>query len=207
MDYPGPRVTLANGMPDLADAYGAGLGRWDLFAVDWLYGSDSKAEADAKAAAGVAEGLRFVADGDARPLDAAQPNGSLWDDFADPAAELERMIAVRRAAVDHFGLGALSAGEPVANLRRKFVPIWLLHRYQVEAAAKLVGGVDFSYSLRGDGLEISRPVPAEAQRRAFDALLATLSPEDLTVQGGLMRLLSSGWSGRDRKSPRLNSRH
>src|SRR3546814_3177000 len=79
------------------------------------------------------------------------------------------MIAVRRAAVDHFGLGALSAGEPVANLRRKFVPIWLLHRYQVEAAAKLVGGVDFSYSLRGDGLEISRPVPAEAQRRAFDA--------------------------------------
>src|SRR3546814_13226629 len=99
--------------------------------------------------------------------------------------------SVRGAAVYNCGRGALSAGEPVANLRRKFVPIWLLHRYQVEAAAKLVGGVDFSYSLRGDGLEISRPVPAEAQRRAFDALLATLSPEALTVPEGLIPLLSS----------------
>ena len=195
MDYPAPRVTLADGRPSLADAYGAGLGRWDVFAIDWLYGSDSQAEADAKAAAGVAEGLRFVADDDARPLDAAQPTGSLWDDHADPAAELERMIAVRRAAVDNFGLAALSAGEPVAHLRRKFVPIWLLHRYQVEAAAKLVGGVDFSYSRRGDGLETSSPVPADAQRAALDALLATLSPEALTVPAGLIPLLSSGWSG------------
>src|SRR3546814_9607273 len=105
------------------------------------------------------------------------------------------MIVVCRATVHHFGMGALSAGEPVANLRRKFVPIWLLHRYQVEAAAKLVGGVDFSYSLRGDGLAISRPVPAEAQRRAFAALLATLSPEALKVPAGLILLLSFGRSG------------
>src|SRR3546814_14875235 len=76
MDYTGPRVTLANGMPDLADAYGAGLGRWDLFAVDWLYGRDSKAEADAKAAAGVAEGLGFVADGEGSPVEADRPNRS-----------------------------------------------------------------------------------------------------------------------------------
>src|SRR3546814_19833507 len=139
-------------MPDLADAYGAGLGRWDLFAVDWLYGSDSKAEADAKAAAGVAEGLRFVADGDARPLDAAQPNGSLWDDFADPADELERMIAVRRAAVDHFSLGALSAGEPVAHPMRLFLPLWLIHRYQVVAAATHGVGVYYFHSSRGAGM-------------------------------------------------------
>ena len=195
MDYPAPRVTLVDGAPDLSDAYGAGLGRWDLFAVDWLYGSDSDAEADAKAAAALAEGLRFVADGDARPLGAAHPRGGLWDDFTDPAAELERMTAVRRAAVDRFGLGALAAGEPVANLRRKFVPVWLLHRYQVEAAAKLIGGVDFAYSLRGDGTETSLPVPPEAQRRALGALLATLSAEQLTVPERLLPYLSSGWSG------------
>ena len=195
MDYPAPRVTLVDGAPDLGDAYGVGLGRWDMFAVDWLYGTDSDAEAQAKASAAVAGGLRFVGDNDARPLGAAQPWGGLWDDFADPAAELERMSAVRRAAVDRFGLGALAAGEPVANLRRKFVPIWLLHRYQIEAAAKLVGGVDFAYSVRGDGMEASLPVPADVQRRALDALLATLSPAALTVPERLLPSLSSGWSG------------
>lgn len=195
MDYPAPRVTLLNGAPDLGDAYGVGLGRWDRFAVEWLYGSDSEAEARATAAAAVAEGLRFVGDNEARPLGSAQPWGSLWDDSADPAAELERMLDVRRAAVQRLGLGALAAGEPVANLRRKFVPIWLLHRYQIEAAAKLVGGVTFTYAVRGDGTEAAAPVEEVVQRRALEALLATLSPEALEVPAPLLPYLSAGWSG------------
>jgi hypothetical protein len=195
MDYPAPRVALVDGAPDLSDAYGVGMGRWDNYAIDWLYGAANDAEAQAKAAASVAEGLRYAADNDARPVNTAQPWGGLWDDHADPAAELERMVAVRRAAVDRFGLGALAANEPVANLRRKFVPIWLLHRYQVEGAAKLVGGVDFAYALRGDGREASPAVPEASQRRALDALLATLAPEQLEVPGHLLPYLSSGWSG------------
>jgi hypothetical protein len=195
MDYPAPRIALVNGEPDLSDAYGAGLGRWDRFAIDWLYGAGSEAEAEAKAQAGVAEGLRFVGDNEARVVSAAHPHGSLWDDSASPAAELDRMMDVRRVAVQRFGVGALAAGEPVANLRRKFVPIWLLHRYQVEAAAKLIGGVDFSYSLRGDGQESARPVPAADQRAALDALLATLRPEALTVPAHLLPVMSAGWSG------------
>ncbi|HEV2745918.1 MAG TPA: zinc-dependent metalloprotease [Allosphingosinicella sp.] len=195
MDYPAPRVRLAGGAPDLADAYGAGLGRWDRFVVDWLYGAGSEAEAEAKASAAVAEGLRFVSDNDARPVGSGQPWGAIWDDEADPAAELERMLAVRRAAVGRFGLAALAPGEPVANLRRKFVPIWLLHRYQVDAAAKLVGGVAFRYALRGDGQEAAPAVPEAVQRRALAALLATLAPAALEVPGGLLPYLSAGWSG------------
>ena len=195
MDYPAPRVSLANGVPDLGDAYGVGLGRWDRFAVDWLYGSDSESEARATATAGVTEGLRFVGDNEARPLGSAQPWGSLWDDSVDPASELERMLAVRRAAVQNFGLGALAAGEPVANMRRKFVPIWLLHRYQIEAAAKLVGGVTFTYAVRGDGTEAAVPVEEAAQRRALDALLASLTPQNLEVPAPLLPYLSAGWSG------------
>jgi hypothetical protein len=103
MDYPAPRVGLADGAPDLSDAYGAGLGRWDLHVVKWLYGTRDEAEAAAVATAGVREGLRFVADNDARPLASAQPWGSLWDDFADPVTELERMLQVRQAAVARFG--------------------------------------------------------------------------------------------------------
>jgi hypothetical protein len=195
MDYPAPRVTLAGGMPDLSDAYGVGLGRWDMFVVDWLYGTDSDAEALRKADAAVAEGLRYVGDNDARPLGSAQPWGSLWDDAAEPVAELERMLEVRRAAVANFGLRALAPGEPVANLRRKFVPIWLMHRYQVEAAAKMVGGVDFAYSIRGDGREAAPVVGDVAQRRALDALLATLQPANLQVPAAVLPLLSAGWSG------------
>jgi hypothetical protein len=195
MDYPAPRVGLVDGQPDLSDAYGAGLGRWDRFAIDWLYGTDSEAEAQRKLQAGLAEGLRYTGDNDARPIGSAQPWGSLWDDDSDPAAELTRMMEVRRAALQRFGVGALQAGEPVANLRRKFVPVWLLHRYQVEAAAKIVGGVDFTYSVRGDGQETSTIVSPEVQRRALEALMATLSARELEVPEPLLPLLSSGWSG------------
>lgn len=195
MDYPAPRIGLTDGVPDLSDAYGAGLGRWDDFAIGWLYGTDSDAEGDARMTAALAEGLRYVADDDARPAAAAHPAGSLWDDGADPVAELNRMMAVRQAAVARFGPAALYPGEPVSHLRRKFVPIWLLHRYQVEAAAKLIGGVDFAYSRAGDGQEAARPVDPATQSAALDALLATLSPEALAVPPGLVPYLSAGWSG------------
>jgi hypothetical protein len=195
MDYPAPRVGLVDGRPDLSDAYGAGIGRWDRFAVDWLYGARTDAEGQARMAAALAEGLRFVADDDARPAGAAHPIGSLWDDAADPVAELDRMMQVRAAAVARFGPGALHPGDPQSQLRRAFVPIWLIHRYQVEAAAKLLGGVDFAYALAGDGHGEVRPVAPAAQRRALEALLATLEPAALTVPAALLAHLSAGWSG------------
>jgi hypothetical protein len=171
------------------------VGRWDRFAIDWLYGAHTDAEAQVVMAAGMAEGLRFVGDDDARPTDAAHPIGSLWDDFADPVAELRRMMEVRSVAVDRFGPNAVRAGEPAAQLRRAFVPIWLMHRYQVEAAAKLIGGVDFHYSVAGDGTERATPVPPAVQVDAMEALLATLRPEALTVPADLVPYLSAGWSG------------
>ena len=195
MDYPAPRVALVDGAPDLGDAYGVGVGRWDRFTVDWLYGARTDAEAAPRMQAALAAGLRYVGDGEARPPSAAQPLGSLWDDSAEPVAELRRMMAVRAAAVARFGPNALYPDEPVANLRRKFVPIWLLHRYQVEAAAKLIGGVDFAYALNGDGREAARPVALAEQRRALDALMATLEPDALAVPAPLLPFLSAGWSG------------
>jgi hypothetical protein len=195
MDYPAPRIGLVNGAPDLTDAYGAGIGRWDRFAVDWLYGANTDGEGQARMAAALAAGLRFVSDDDSRPADAAHPLGSLWDDAADPVAELDRMMTVRAAAIARFGPTALNRGEPQAQLRRAFVPIWLLHRYQVEAAAKLLGGVDFTYALNGDGHGFAQPVAAARQRRALDALIGTLAPDALAVPAPLLAQLSAGWSG------------
>jgi hypothetical protein len=195
MDYPAPRVKLTDGRIDLSDAYGAGIGRWDKFAVNWLYGARTDADAQPIMAAGLAEGLRFVPDQDARAADSSHPLGSLWDDGNDPIAELQRVMKVRQAAVAQFGPAALKPGDPQSQLRRAFVPIWLLHRYQVEAAAKLLGGVDFSYAVTGDGHGESRPVSADDQRRALDAMLDTLTPAALTVPPQLLPNLSAGWSG------------
>ncbi|MBS0491768.1 MAG: zinc-dependent metalloprotease [Proteobacteria bacterium] len=194
MDYPAPRVLLKDGRIDLSDAYGVNIGGWDKFTVDWLYGEDGE-PALRKVKASIDQGQRYVTDVDSRPLGVAQPWGSLWDDGADPAAELTRMMAVRRAALDQFGLGALKPGEPVANLKRKYVPIYLLHRYQLEAASKLLGGVDFAYAVIGDGRETSPPVPAAQQRAALAALLATLDPKALDTPETLTAMLSSAQSG------------
>ena len=196
MDYPPPRISLVDGRPDLTDAYAVGVGRWDMATLDWLYGEpppghDAQKFADDKAASIVASGLRYIEDENARNDDTAQPWASLWDDGADPTAELIRLMGVRRAAIDHFGLNALAPGEPMANLRRRFVPIWLLHRYQMVAAAKAIGGVDLSYAVNGDGHEGPAVVPAQTQRAALDAVLATLSPDALRVPQRLVPLLSA----------------
>ncbi|MFC3712137.1 zinc-dependent metalloprotease [Sphingoaurantiacus capsulatus] len=199
MDYPAPRVGLVNGVPDLSDAYGVGVGKWDNYAVDWLYGDpaggDLDAAARAKADAATRAGLRFVGDENSRSVGSSQPWGGLWDDGADAAVELNRVMAVRRAAVDRFGMSALHPAEPASNLRRKLVPIWLMHRYQVEAAAKYVGGVESTYAVKGDGDGVARATPADDQQRALTALFATLEPAALDIPERLVPLLSAGWSG------------
>ena len=200
MDYPAPRVKVTAGKIDLSDAYGVGVGSWDRFIVDWLYGPvpdgpEGEAILAAKARAETDKGARYVSDYDSRPANAAQPWGSLWDDGADPAAELNRMMGVRRVALDHFGVGALKPGEAVATLKRKYVPIYLLHRYQLEAAVKLVGGVDYTYAVKGDARQAGAPVPAAQQRAAISALMATLSPAELDTPEPLLPLLTAGQSG------------
>jgi len=190
MDYPPPRIGLTDGKPDLSDAYAKGIGDWDTATVRWLY-----AEADERETAEAATRFRYVKDDNARAPDAAYAWGGLWDDGADPVAELGRLMAVRGAALSRFGLGALTPGEPVSNLRRRFVPLWLLHRYQLVAAAKQIGGFDFVYAVNGGGRETAKPVAPQAQRAALDAALATLRPEALRVPPALVPLLSAAQNG------------
>lgn len=195
MDYPPPRIGLKDGAPDLSDAYARGIGAWDKTTVAWLYGAPDDAAARAIAKAAVDAGMRFVPDDLARAPDSAQRWGGLWDDGADPTAELNRLMQVRKAAIERFGPDRLAPGEPAANLQRRFVPIWLLHRYEVAAAAKALGGAEFAYAVAGGGQEAAVPVPAAAQRAARDALIATLSPEALTVPARLVPLLSTPRNG------------
>lgn len=199
MDYPAPKIGIKDGQLDFSDAYARGIGAWDRFAIDWLYGAapagvDEKAWLKAKADRSQAEGLRYVSDEDARGADTAHPLGAVWDNGDDPVAELSHVMAVRKIALDRFGLRNLPKGASVADLRRVIAPIYIFHRYQVDAAAKLVGGVDFTYAAEGDGREASKPVTAARQVAAIDALLKTLDPAALDLSDKTLDVLTVGQS-------------
>jgi len=194
MDYPVPQIAVNGDHLDFSDAYAVGMGGWDRFAIDWLYADVGQAELDRRATAGAAT-WRFVSDPDARVGGDAQAWGSLWDNGADPVAELDHLMQVRRVALDHFGLDNLPAGSAVNDLRRRLVPIYLYHRYQVDAVAKLVGGIDYAYPVAGDGHEAATPIPAATQRAALGGLIKTLSPAQLDLPDPLLALLAAQQSG------------
>lgn len=196
MDYPVPQVAVNGDRLDFTDAYAVGMGGWDRFAIDWLYADVDQAELDRRASEGAAT-WRFVSDGDARIGGDSQAWGSLWDNGADPVAELDHLMQVRRVALDRFGLANAPHESAVNDLRRRLVPIYLYHRYQVDAVAKLVGGLDYGYPVVGDGREAATPVPAETQRAALRSLLATLSPAELDLPESLLALLAAQQSGED----------
>ena len=199
MDYPAPLVsTTAVGGLDVARAYATGIGEWDVQAIRYAYTQFAPGpDLDARERAGLDEILRenlrrgmiYLTDEDARPPGAAQPLANLWDNGADPVAGLEQALAVRRIALARFGAGNVAPGRPLATLQEVLAPVYFHHRYQLEAAIKVVGGLDYQYSVRGEGPQEARPVAAAWQRRALGAALSVLSPETLDVPEGVVRLI------------------
>lgn len=198
MDYPHPWVTLdTSGKPDLSHAYPVNIGSWDKVAIDYGYREfdrkggpvEDPSELNAILSASEKTGLFFVNDADARGEETAHPHASLWDHGADPAVELKRVLAVRKAALARFGADAIPTGTPLAQLSDTLTPLYLLHRYQVEAAAKEIGGVDFRYNVRGDAQALPTAVTAVDQRKALAAVVRTLSPEVLTLPETVLQQL------------------
>ena len=195
MDYPVPQISVTpEGELDFTGAYGVGEGAWDDFAVDQLYSDAAPAVRAARAQEGAAR-LRYASDADARVGGDAQPWASLWDNGADPVEELDHIMRIRRIALDRFGLRNLPQGAAVNDLRRRLVPIYLYHRYQVDAVAKLIGGLDYGYPVAGDGREAATPGPAQTQRAALAAMARTLSPAELDLSEPLIALLGAQQSG------------
>ena len=212
MDYPAPLVQITpEGELDLSQAYAAGAGAWDIAAIRWAYaefpeGADERAELDALARDAIARGLVFLTDADARAPSTAHPLASLWDNGSDPVAALQQTIRVRRIALARFGERNLGAGRPLAELEEVFVPVYLHHRYQLAAAAKLVGGLDYRHAVRGDGQPAAQPVGGERQRRAIAVILETLSPGFLDVPETTLRLLVPRAPGLERSREQFASR-
>ncbi len=193
MDYPHPMITLkTNGDVDVTGAYDVNIGEWDKVAVTWGYGEfpgDGKQQLDSVLVAARARGLTFLTDQDARPVSSAHPNTHLWDNGADAVTELNRMMGVRARALTKFGETVLKRGAPLATMEDILVPVYLHHRYQLEAAIKVVGGVTYNYNLRGDGLGGPVAVPAARQLVAIDAVTDVLSPASLALPRALIAQL------------------
>jgi hypothetical protein len=136
-----------------------------------------------------ARGLYFITDEDARPIGSAHPHAHLWDNGADPASELDRVLKIRSVALGNFSANAIRIGAPMATLEDTLVPVYLLHRYQTEAAAKEIGGLDYRYSLRGDDQLTTAIVAPEQQRHALQSVLKTLDPATLTLPESLLKNL------------------
>jgi hypothetical protein len=198
MDYPHPWVTLGpDGVPDLAHAYPVGIGTWDKVSIDYGYRefdhdghpAEEPSALNKILADSEKTGLIFITDEDARPLGSAHPHAHLWDNGTDPAAELNRVLQVRAAALARFGPDAIQEGMPLAQLEDTLVPLYLFHRYQTEAAAKEIGGLDYRYNIRGDAQMLPKIVSPADQRAALDAVLKTLSPTILTLPESILKYL------------------
>ena len=194
MDYPFPLIRLTEGGDiDLSAAYDTGLGAWDERAILYAYqdfppGADAAAERD-RILAETASRYAYVADEDARGTGTAHPDGNLWDNGADAIAELEHLLRVRDVVLERFGERNIRPGRPWATLEEVLVPMYLLHRYQIRAVSKLIGGRYFDYALRGDGQRITADVPAQRQGAAIDALTALLDPAVLRLPDRVVELI------------------
>jgi hypothetical protein len=195
MDYPAPRAKLGpDGVPDLSDAYAKGIGEWDKVAIaygyqDFAAGTDESAALDRTLSDAFSRGLMYLTDQDARPASSSSSVAHLWDNGSNAIEELGNVMKVRAAALRRFGENNIREGAPMATIEDVLVPIYMYHRYQVEAAAKVIGGQDYTFSVKGKGDRNPQIVAADEQRRALAAVLETIKPDALAVPESLLRLI------------------
>jgi len=203
MDYPHPIAKMKDGKIDLSDAYDTKIGAFDKVAITWGYQHFPQGTDETKALNDIIQnslkaGLTFLSDQDARPLGGAHPYAHLWDNGNDPADELNRVMEVRQVALKNFGENTIKPGTPYALLEEAFVPVYFFHRYQAEAAVKLIGGLNYRYALRGDGQPITELLTPQQELKAMDALMKTVSPSALMVPENLLRMMPPRPIGYDR---------
>ncbi len=194
MDYPHPLIEINNDTIDLSNAYAKGIGEWDKYVI--AYGYSEIATKDEKSVLAKLvkstqdKGLLYISDPDARPQSGANNTGHLWDNGNNAAQELTRVLQVREKALADFGLNSINFGEPLSEIEQVLVPIYNFHRYQVEATAKLIGGVDYGYELRTSETPMGvKPVSAALQNEALQALISSLSTQVLTLPNHIIELI------------------
>ena len=195
MDYPHPRIKIReDGTLDLSDAYDTGIGEWDKVCMEYGYRDfphevDEEKELRAVLDRAFSSGLLYLTNQDAAPAGGAHPLSNDWDNGTNPVDELMHKMRVRQIALNHFSETKVRVGEPLATLEEVLVPVYLFHRYQIDAAASVLGGVYYNHTVRGGAQEHPSMVPGAEQRRALRVLLKTIEPENLEIPEKLMKLI------------------
>ena len=194
MDYPHPIIEFTSNETDFSNAYDIGIGDWDKRAIIWGYqefpnGNDENKSLDLIIEQTNKMGLPYLSDQDARPLGSAHPSNHLWDNGRDIVTELNRLMQTRRKALNQFGVNSIRFGDPMSYLENVLVPLYLSHRYQIEAASKIIGGVDYAYSMKGDGQTTNKIVPSIDQGIALNAILNSISPKELALSENIISLI------------------
>ncbi|WP_430468301.1 zinc-dependent metalloprotease [Winogradskyella ouciana] len=193
MDYPHPQISLNNGDIDFSNAYATGIGEWDKVTVAYSYSEFDKNADEEKALKQILKGaqdsgLRFITDSDARAAGGAHALAHLWDNGKSAADELNNVLELRKKAISNFSEDNIRSYEPYSVLEDVFVPLYFYHRYQVEAATKVIGGLDYNYAVKEDGQFTVKPVDLKIQKATLAAVLKTLNPETLAIPKNKLNL-------------------
>ncbi|MEM7299190.1 MAG: zinc-dependent metalloprotease, partial [Bacteroidota bacterium] len=191
MDYPHPLIKLdANGNIDLSEAYDDKIGAWDKTTITYGYSDFSEGENRGKLnqllVDEFAKGAKYITDQDARPASGLHPHAHLWDNGNAPNLELDRLMRIRRKLLEDFSAKAIREGAPMSTIEEVLVPIYLLHRYQVDATSKVIGGMEYSYNLRNDSQSSNNLLESDWQMNALNALLNTIKVEHLKLPESLL---------------------
>lgn len=196
MDYPHPNIFVnEKGEVDFSKIYTDEIGTWDKRAIQYGYQDFGSTIDEPRALQNMLSensknGLLFIADADARAASGFHPYAHLWDNQSDAVSGLSQVIAVRKKSMDQFGEEAIPNGKPLSTLEDVFVPLYNYHRYQYEAVTKLIGGINYNYSVRGDANQIQPTILANSiQQKALDAAVNCLTPETLTIPEHIIKLI------------------
>lgn len=187
MDYPYPMIKMDdNGNIDISDAYDDKIGEWDKWAIRYGYETVPAGKTEQEHLKKLLEdtyaaGHTFISDTDSRHPSGSHPTSHLWDNGASAPEELMRMMAMRAKKLSSFGLNSIEENQPEALMEEVMVPLFLMHRYQLEATTKLVGGLDYTYKVKGDNQRVQSRLEASKQNSALDALLFAIQAEQLAV--------------------------
>ena len=195
MDYPHPKIDLIDGSISINDAYSKDIGPWDIVSVKYAYSDlsnqqDGSKELNKILEDAIKDGLYFLSDSDSRPVGSANPYSHLWDNGSMPYEELEKLLEIRKIALNNLDLENINYGESYDRIEDILVPIYMLHRYQIEATAKAIGGLDYLYFVKDSNNEEVKFVDKDLQKKSLESLLNVLSPENLVLPNNLINILT-----------------
>lgn len=194
MDYPHPTLAIEDGQISYQNAYAVGIGDWDKISVKYAYsdfpdGTDETAALNQILEESYAAGHRFIADRDARPIGGAHPYAHLWDNGKTAVEEFAHLLAVRQIAMNNFSVDQLKTGEPLSVLRDRLVPLYFLHRYQLEGVVKLIGGQDYDYGVKGSSSIGVKTVASSVQKEALATLIGSLDQGTLGIPPHIRKMM------------------